>query len=162
MPDITIVNPNSDTGVITINISLVSIVPVGELGDHKYVFSISTGYKDKDGEDITPVYVHTTSINGFWDALPKAVESVCDQVDWGNLNIDRSKPYVYYYSPTGDGVSLFSSLVVNLKDNYPSAGIDTSSIKVSINNIEVTNDVVISGEYNDIKLVWNPNKRIIK
>lgn len=162
MPDITIVNPNSDTGVITINVSLVSIVPVGELGDHKYVFGIATGYRDINGDAVSPIYVHTTAINGFWNALPKAIASICGQVDWGNLNVDNAKPYVDYYGPTGDDVSLFSSVLVNIKDKFPAAGIDIASIKMYVNDIEVTNDVVIDGEYNDIRLTWNPNKRVIK
>jgi len=162
MPDITIINPNSDHGVITINVDLKSIVPVNELGDHKYVFTVATLYKDKNGDSIKPIYVHTTAINGFWNALPKAIESICDQIYWGDINVDREKPYVSYYGPTGVAVSLFSSVVVRLKDDYPSAGIDTDSIKMYINDMEVTDDVIVDGTYKDIKLIWNPKKRLIK
>ena len=162
MPDITIINPNSDRGVITLHVGLDSIVPLGELGDHKYVFSIATLYKDKEGNSIKPIYVHTVAINGFWEALPKAIESICNQIDWGNINLDKDKPYVSYYSPSGDNASLFSSVIVKLKDDYPSAGIDTDSIKMYINDIEVTDDLIIDGTYKDIKLVWNPKKRVVK
>ena len=162
MPDITIINPNTDYGIITINVDLKSIVPVNELGDHKYVFTIATVYKDKNGEKIKPTYVHTTAINGFWEALPKAIESICDQVDWGDINEDRVKPYVSYYGPTGIDVSLFSSVIVKLKDDYPSIGIDTSSIKMYVNDMDVTSDMSVDGTYKDITLVWNPKKRVLK
>jgi hypothetical protein len=162
VPDITIINPNSDSGIITLHVGLDSIVPLGEYGDHKYVFSIATLYKDKEGNSIKPIYIHTVAISGFWEALPNAIESICDQIDWGDINVDRTKPYVSYYGPSGDNTSLFSSVVVRLKDDYPSAGIDTSSIKMYINDIEVTTDLIIDGSYKDIKLVWNPNKRVVK
>jgi hypothetical protein len=162
MPEISVINPNSSSGARTLRVSLDSIVPLGEFGDHKYVFSIYTLYKDKDDKNIKPVYVHTTAINGFWEALPKAISSICDQMDWGSIQVDTEKPYVNYYGPTGDEVSLFSSIVVGVKDDYPSAGIDTSSIKMYINDIDVTADMSIDGTYKDIKLVWNPNKRILK
>lgn len=162
MPDIVVTNPNSDGGAITINVDLKSIVPLNEVGDHKYVFTISTLYKDKDGNSIKPIYVHTTAINGFWDSLPKAIESICDKIDWGDVNTDNIKPYVSYYSPGGDNVSLFSFVVVKLKDDYPSSGIDVDSIKMYINNIEVTDDLFIEGTYKDIKLTWNPKKRVLK
>lgn len=162
MPDISVINPNSSSGARTLRVGLDSIVPLGELGDHKYVFSIRTLYKDKSGNTIAPVFVHTTKINGFWDALPDAISSICDQMDWGNIQVDTEKPYVSYYGPTGDEVSLFSSIIVGIKDDYPSAGIDTNSIKMYINDIDVTADMSIDGTYKDIKLVWNPNKRILK
>ena len=162
MPDITVINPNSDNGIITIHVNLDSIVPLGELGDHKYVFSIATLYKDKNGDSIKPIYVHNVAINGFWNALPKAIESICDQVDWGSINIDRTKPYVSYYGPSGNTASLFSSVVVRLKDDYPSMGIDMDSIKMYINDMEVTDDLIINGVYKDIKLIWNPKKRVVK
>lgn len=161
MPDISVINPNSSSGARTLHVNLDSIVPLGELGDHKYVFSIRTLYKDKEGNSIVPIYVHTTA-SGFWDAIPDAISSICDQMDWGIIQVDTVKPYVSYYSPTGDEVSLFSSVVVKLKDDYPSAGIDMGSIKMYINDIDVTSEVAVNGTYKDIKLVWNPNKRILK
>jgi len=162
MPDISVINPNSSSGARTLRVNLDSIVPLGEFGDHKYVFSVSTLYKDKAGNAITPVFVHTTKINGFWDALPGAISSICDQMDWGNIRADTEKPYVSYYGPTGNEVSLFSSVVVGIKDDYPSVGIDTSSIKMYVNDVDVTTDMSVDGTYKDIKLVWNPNKRILK
>lgn len=162
MPEISVINPNSGVGARTLRVDLVSIVPKGEFGDHKYVFSIYTLYKDKDGNSITPIYVHTTQVNGFWEALPDAISSICDQMDWGTIQADTVKPYVSSYSPTGDEVSLFSPVIVELKDDYPSAGIDTSSIKMYINDIDVTSEVAVNGTYKDIKLVWNPKKRILK
>ena len=162
MPEISVVNPNSSAGARTLHVDLISIVPKGEFGDHKYVFSIHTLYKDTNGNSITPIYVHTTKVSGFWEALPDAISSICDQMDWGDIQADTVKPYVSYYGPTGDEVSLFSSVIVELKDDYPSAGIDTDSIKMYINDINVTDDMVINGTYKNIKLVWNPNKRILK
>lgn len=162
MPDIRITNPNTEGSAITVNVNLVSIVPVGEQGDHKYIFALGTGYKDKDNKDISPIYIHTTNINGFWESLPKAIESICNKIDWGISKADTTKPYINYYGPEGDNVSLFSSVVVNIKDDYPSAGIDTSSIKVYVNDIEVTNDLFIEGSYKDLKLTWNPKKRVLK
>ena len=162
MPEISVINPNSDHGAISMHVDLVSIVPLGELGEHKYVFSIHTLYKDKNNDNILPIYVCTTKINGFWEALPNAISSICDKIDWGTIQVDTFKPYVVYYAPIGSNVSLFSSVVVRLKDSYPSSGIDMDSIKMYINDIDVTDDVAINGTYKDIKLVWNPVRRILK
>jgi len=162
MPDILVTNPNFDGSSITVNVDLVSIVPKNELGDHKYIFTIGTFYKDTNGDSIDPIYVHSTSIKGFWDSLPDALESICSKIGWGEYKTDNVCPYVNYYSPKGEDVSLYSSVVVNIKDDYPSTGIDVDSIKVYINNIDVTEDIVVDGSYNDLKLMWNPKKRALK
>ncbi len=160
MPAIRVTNPNnSDRGAI-IYINLVSIVPLNEKGDNKYVFEISTRARDKDGNLIDKIFVYDTSVNGLLKALPKAVASICDKIYWGDIREDTKHPVVEYYGPTGINVSLFSSVTVGIADKFPSNGIDMNSITMSVNGFDVTNDLIIQGTYNKVNVSWSPKRRV--
>ena len=161
MPAIRIENPNISNKGAYIYIDLVSIVPVNEVGDNKYVFKLHTRAKDKDGKFIEPLYLYETSINGFMKALPNAIAELCSIIYWGKEYTDSKAPYIEYYGPTGNDVSLFSTVMVGITDGFPSKGIDPTSVKVSVNGVDVTNDIVVDSNYNKLRLTWSPKRRVL-
>jgi len=161
MPSIRVTNPNAGFKAAIIYIDLVSIVPTNERGDNKYVFKIHTRSNDVDGNIIDPLFVFKTSVNGFLEALPKAVASLCDKINWGVTYSDNDSPYVKYYAPSGDDVSLFSSVIVDLEDIFPSSGIDVSSIKMKVNGFDVSSDLIIDDNFNKVRVSWSPKRRVL-
>ena len=161
MPSIRVTNPNAGFRAAIIYINLLSIVPTNELGDNKYVFKIHTRSRDVDGNIIEPIFVFETSIDGFFKSLPNAIAALCDKIYWGILNIDSDSPYVKYYAPVGNNVSLFSSVIVDIEDSFPSSGIDISSIKIKVNGSDVTNEAIVYNNFNSTRVSWSPKRRIL-
>lgn len=161
MPALKVVNPNALERAIIVYIDLISIIPLNKLGDNKYVFRLSTQAKDCSGNSIQPLMVYDTSINGFFKALPKALADLCEHVCWGEIDNDRTAPFVSYYGPAGDDVSLFSSIIIGLEDALPSKGIDPTSIRMTVNGFDVTNDIIIDGQYNILTVSWSPKRRVV-
>ena len=160
MPAIRIENPNVNNRGAYVYIDLVSIVPTNEIGDNKYVFKLSTAALDIEGNNIEPLYLYNTSINGFMEALPKALAVLCSGIYWGEEGYDSDSPYVEYYGPVGNDVSLFSTVIVGITDGFPSKGIDPSSVILKVNGFDVTNDALISYNYNKLEVVWSPKRRV--
>lgn len=160
MPAVRIFNPNTGDRAVYVYIELISIVPTNERGDNKYVFKIHTTARDENGDKIEPLYLYETTVNGFLKALPKAIASLCGKVYWGAANSDYKSPYVEYYGPTGNDVSLFSSVIIGIEDAFPSNGINVNSITLSVNGFDVTNDLIIDGTYNNVRVSWSPKRRV--
>ena len=161
MPVIRVFNPNCSDRGINVYINLVSIVPMNEKGDNKYVFEVSTPALDKDGNSIDTIYIYETEINGFLKAFPKAIAKLCSEVSWCDKSVDTLEPYIEYYGPVGEEVSLFSSVIVGIVDPFPSNGIDLNSIKMTVNGFDVTDDIIVDGSYNKVRVAWGPDKRTL-
>ena len=161
MPAIRVVNPNANNKGAIIYVDLVSIVPLNEKGDNKYVFKIHTGARDVDGEGINDIFIYDTSINGFLAALPNAISSICGKIHWGTVYSDRTLPSVDYYTPSGSDVSLYTSVLIKIVDAFPSSGIDRDSIKMTVNGFDVTNDIIVNMNYNEALVSWSPKRRVI-
>ena len=161
MPALRITNPNASERSAIVYIDLVSVVPLNKRGDNKYVFKLSTQAKDCNGDVVQPLMVYDTSINGFFKALPKALADLCKDICWGEENTDRTAPFVSYYGPTGNDVSLFSSVIIGLEDALPSNGIDPNSIHMTVNGFDVSDKLIIEGQYNKLTVSWSPERRVV-
>jgi hypothetical protein len=85
---------------------------------------------------------------------------MCQLIDWGTLEDDKQPPYIQHFSPEGDYVPIKSKVVIQIKDNLPSSGIDLSDAVFLFNNGEVdfdiTSEFVITGDPYDYTLTWLP------
>ncbi|GAH00855.1 unnamed protein product [marine sediment metagenome] len=80
-------------------------------------------------------------------------------IDWSPLVLDKEAPLVDSFLPAGDNVSIASNIHIIIKDQLPSAGIDLSSMKVTLNNsmvdFDITNSVeIVDAYYNQYELRW--------
>lgn len=149
---------------VKFNITLRYFVIKGSEGDHRWVLEIGTTYSGASGEDISAAKINGISAEDLDEVIETAVADMCDQIDWSPLVADVDAPYVYSASPTGSGVSLYSDVLLTLKDILPSAGIDLSSMKITLNNsttdFDITSEVVTEGDPYQYDLKWSPALRI--
>ena len=149
---------------VKFNISLRYFVIKGSRGDHKWVLEIGTTYPDTNGNDISAKKIHNISAADLDEVIETAVADMCDQIDWSPLAADVDAPYVYSASPTGSDVSIYSNVLLTLRDILPSAGIDLSSMKIMLNNsmtdFDITSEVITEGDPYEYKLKWSPALRI--
>jgi hypothetical protein len=154
----------NNTTAVKFNISLRYFVLKGSRGDHKWVLEIGTTYPDANGDDISATKIHNISAEDLDEIIETAVANMCAQIDWSPLVPDVDAPYVYSASPTGSGVSLYSDVLLTLKEILPSAGMDLSSMKIILNNsvtdFDITSEVVVEGDPYESYLKWSPALRI--
>jgi len=153
-------NPNK---VVKCTITFRSITNKGEEGEPVWVVEINTPEPHKDGGNISPVFIHYSSANDLDLAIKEATKEISAQIDWSPENPDSRAPFVCYnYPEDGDmSVDINSDVIVDIKDLLPSAGIDPSSIRVVINDVDVTSDLEIDGDPYNYKIRWFPTERVL-
>ena len=151
-------NPNK---VISCSITFRQIINKGEDGEPVWLLEVATKEPNKDGSGpIPPEYVHYTNKKNIDDAIKKATENIAKKVDWSPIYLDNRPPFVSSSEPQQGVTSIFSNVVVKLKDVLPSAGIDLSSIKIIVNGVDVTSESNITGDPYEYDIVWIPPKRV--
>jgi hypothetical protein len=143
-----------------LNITVKSLVPLDNYGEQLYTIEVGTRALDINSNSISPVYVNDILADNLEDAVEEAINTICNQIDWGVLDEDRYGPYLTYFTPTGDDVPIKSKVVFIIKDDVPSAGIDLANMKVIFNNGEVdfdiTQELTIKGDPYEYTLEWVP------
>lgn len=105
---------------------------------------------------ISPYFITLTDELDLDLEIEKAVAAISAQVDWEPLLDDTRPPYVEWSEPTSYIAKITEDVRVSIVDSHPSLGIDIDSIQMFVNEIEVTDDLRISGdEYNYI-VRWVP------
>ena len=154
-------NPNK---VVKFNIMLRYFVIKGERGEHMWVLEIGTTHLDAGGNDISAAKIHTISADNLDEVIEDALAGLCAQIDWSPLADDKDAPYVDLASPTGTDVSIWSNILIILKDQLPSSGIDLSAMKITLNNdtqdFDITSEVTTTGDPYEYTLRWFPPGRV--
>lgn len=154
-------NPNK---VVQCTISFRQLVAKGDEGEPVWVVEIGTlePRKYPPGGTIDPVFIHYTSSVNLDAAIKEATETIAAQVDWEPLDEDLRPPFVIYNRPTdGEVASIYSDVVIDIKDVLPAAGIDIDSITMSVNGFDVTSEIDIEGDPYEYRIRWVPFKRVL-
>ena len=81
-------------------------------------------------------------------------------MDWEPLADDTRPPYVYSVSPDTYIQPMHENVMLGIRDKHPSFGIDIDSIEMTVNGIDVSNDLLITGDEYDYTVEWRPPSRI--
>jgi len=90
------------------------------------------------------------------DEIKEAVERISAKINWEPLEADTRPPIVDEITPSTYIASIHSDVKVKLIDLQPSAGIDLNSIRLFINDIEVSPDMIIEGDEYGCDVSWRP------
>lgn len=163
MADFLLRNSLNPSKVIKCTITFRQLMNKGEDGELVWLVEIGTVETTASGTSIAPVFVHYTSAINLDDAIKEATETIAQQVDWTPLDSDKRPPFVSYNSPENgnQSVSIYSNLVIDVKDLIPTSGIDLSSVEVLINGMDVTSEVEVSGDPFEYRIIWSPAERVL-
>jgi len=161
MTDYLLRNSLNPGKVVSCTITFRQLINKGEEGEPVWLVEIGTIEPHKDGGEIPPEYIHYTSALNLDAAVREATENIAEQVDWSPLSEDLRPPFVAYSSPTSDIVDIYSDVVVDIKEVLPAAGIDLDSIEVTINDMDVSDELVISGDPYQYRVIWEPKIRVL-
>lgn len=109
---------------------------------------------------IPPYFINLTSTDDVDEEIDKAVVALSSQIDWSPLSPDTRAPFVDSVAPSTYIAQIHENVQLNILDLHPSAGIDINSIEMTINDIDVTSDLLITGEEFDYDVEWRPPSRI--
>ncbi len=129
-------------------------------GELFWLVEVNTDELDVDGNEITPEYVHLTSLDNLDQEIQKASAIIAGKVDWSPLADDTRPPYVISVSPTEYLVDIDEDVITTIKESLPSAGIDSDSIKMTVNGIDVSSELTITGGPYEYTIKWGPPVRI--
>lgn len=125
-------------------------------GELIWVLEVATDEPHKDGGSIRPHIINITEEIDLDLEIEKAISAISAQVNWDPLLSDTIAPEVEWFEPATYTARILDDVRVSIIDRHPSLGIDINSIRMFVNNIEVTNELSISGdEYNYI-VRWVP------
>lgn len=151
-------NPNK---VVKLGISFSKLVNQAEMtGDNIWVVEIGTLEGHVNGGKIAPIYLNDTNLVTIDDEVAKAVAVIANQIDWDDVLEDMSPPYVSYTNVTNYYMSIMSSVNIDLEELPPSSGIDFNSIKMEVNGIDVTSELLIQGNPYKYSISWYPKQRV--
>jgi len=151
---------------VKFNITLRYYVIKGIKGEHVWTLEIGTTYPDINGDTIFAKRINNISFDNFDDVIESGLAELCAQIDWSPLIQDKEPPFVENASPLDGevGVDINSNINIALKDGLPSAGIDLSDMKITLNNstmdFDITSEIELDGDPYRYDLKWRPPLRV--
>lgn len=150
-------NPNGKRVPVSVSIEHVDLQQTND-GELVYIVSISTGARDVNGNKIDTIYINSVTERTFKTQLSLALSELAVQIDWGTLEEDVYPPLIMNMSPKRDeqSVNIDSDVFIELKDPFPASFIDVTTLKFTVNGIDVTPEVKLSEKDNHLYLHWIP------
>jgi hypothetical protein len=130
------------------------VVPKENEGEALWVVEIATDEPTISGFVISPVYINLRTLDDLDKEIQNATAIISSQIDWAPLIEDSTPPFVVSASPGNGVVDIESSVEFLIKDNLPSSGLDLSSIKMTVNDFDVTSELELSGDGYEQKIKW--------
>lgn len=111
----------------------------------------------KNGGTIPTEFIHLVSTTNLDVAIKKATENISSQINWEPLVDDKTAPSIVDSSPINNSiVDINSDVWLDIKESLPAAGIDISSVKMLVNDIDVSNQLDVDGDPYAYRIRWKP------
>jgi len=157
MATYTIRNILSPTKVVSCTISFKQLVNKNEEGESVWLAEINTMEPHKNGGIIPTAFIHIVSTTNLDSEIKKATEYISSQINWEPLSTDVLPPTIVDSSPYNNSiVDIISDVRFSIKESLPGAGIDINSLKMLVNDIDVTNQLDVDGDPFMYKIRWKP------
>jgi len=163
MAEIFVRNSLNSRKSIKINLALREFTDKNSEGESKWFLELGTQELTASGTLIPPQLINNVSASNVEEEIEGAIGKICSYVDWGDFEADTVAPYIRNFYPIGAATPINSTVVMNIVEDLPSAGIDLSEAKVTFNNgtinFDITSEINIEGDPYDYKIWWKPPKK---
>jgi hypothetical protein len=172
--------PDGKIVPITVSLNLEALYPVASTGtvfpdmqdpegERVWILTAATRELDTDGNSIPIEVVNVLSLDTIHDEIEAALGRIGQQVDWGTLQEDNLAPQLKSLEPPitqTEDVPIMSKVVARIVDPLPAAGLDLSTLNMSINGLPVLsggvvvspNDVELRGTGFDTTVIFRPHR----
>jgi len=117
-------------------------------GESIWLLTLSTTELDTAGDPIGTEIINLVSKDTVHDEIEAALGRIGSQVDWGTPLPDTQPPRLIELTPPLEqttGVSIFSSIIARIQDPLPAAGIDLSTLNMSLTFLDTEFPILTSG-----------------
>jgi len=157
MATYTIRNTLSPSKVVSCTVTFRSIINKGEDGEPVWLVQINTSEPHKNGGIIPAEFIHLVTLDNIDAEIKKATERISVQIDWEPLVSDETAPSVIDSSPNDNSVvDINSDVWLDIKESLPAAGIDIDSVKMFVNDIDVSEQLDVDGDPYSYRIRWKP------
>ena len=154
-------NSLNPSKVIVCGITYKQVVPKNNEGEAIWVIEIATDEPHITTSGTIPsYYIDVTDELDLDLEVEKAVAAISKQVDWEPLATDTRAPFVNSVHPDTYIQKMQENVKIGIIDLHPSYGIDIDSIEMTVNGIDVTDDLRISGDEFEYEVEWRPPSRV--
>ena len=141
-------------------ISFKQVTSKNREGEPLWFVELATSEKDKNGNSVRPVYIDNVTEGTLDAAITKATAILSDQIDWSPLIEDNRPPFVVTSYPDEQVVDINSLVTFTIRDIEPSDGIDPDSITMTVNGLDVTDELELVGSPFEYSITWKPKIRV--
>jgi hypothetical protein len=154
-------NSLNPSKVIVCGITYRQVTPKNNEGKAIWVIEVATDEPHvTTSGTIPPHFINVTEELDLDLEIEKAIAAISKQVDWAPLATDITPPYVTAVHPSDYTQGIQENVYLSITDLHPSVGIDIDSIEMTVNGIDVTNDLVITGDEFEYEVLWRPPARV--
>jgi len=154
-------NSLNPSKVIVCGITYKQVVPKGKEGEAIWVIEVATDEPHiTTSGTIPPYFINVTDELDLDLEIEKAVAEISKQVDWEPLSRDTRAPFVNSVQPDTYIQKIHENVIIGIIDLHPSLGIDIDSIEMTVNDMDVTNDLRITGDEYEYQVEWRPPSRV--
>jgi len=117
-------------------------------GDGIWLLTLSTTELDSAGEVIDDEIINVVSKDTVHDEIEAALGRIGSQVVWGTTLPDNRPPRLVELTPPltqTTNVSIFTDIIARIEDPLPAAGIDLSTLNMSLTFLGEEFPIVTSG-----------------
>lgn len=137
-------------------------------GDGTWILMLETAELDSSGNPIPPEVVNVVTTGTVHLEIEAALGRMGQKIDWGTPLPDTRAPELVEITPPlseTENVNIMTDVIVRLKDALPAAGIDLSSVNMSINSVPVISSGVsldggteLVGNVFDLTIIYKPTR----
>jgi hypothetical protein len=161
MAEVFVQNLRDPAQKIGIMVTIKRIVVMQEgTGTQMWAIQASTKELDVDGNPIAPVYRWASNQTTFSDDVNAIIDELCKKVNW-TYEPDITPPEITSHWPMQNdtGIPVDSEIVINIGEQFPSSGLDLSSIVVKVKGFDLTDQVAIKGNIGSCSVYLTPGTK---
>lgn len=151
-------NPNGTLVVpVSVNVRQVDDSNTND-GEVIYVLEFLCGAIDHDGNLIEDVIIDNVQESDVKNEIERGLSIIGAQIPWPNQQEDEYAPRVIEIYPQDQSkdVPINAHVFGVIRDYFPAAGIDPSTIKMRVNGIDVTDELRVNGAETEYRFRWIP------
>jgi hypothetical protein len=126
-------------------------------GDNIWLLTVSTTEPDVNGDPIPPEIINVISEGTLHIEIEAAIGRMGQKIDWGTPLPDVRPPRVEELNPPltqTENVNIMDNILVRLKDPFPAAGMDLTTLNMQLNGFDVIASGVVQAGF-DVRLSGN-------
>lgn len=149
--------PNGKRVPVTVNIEHLDITNTND-GELIYILILETSVLDINLNKIPPIYINNITKSTLQEELQNGLTLLAQKINWGLLEEDIYPPIIESINIPNNSVDvpIDSYINIDILDPLPASLIDNSTIKLIVNNIDITKDLKIIEKNNRVSIKWYP------